>query len=116
MPSKKRTRAKKRTRTKNAASKSNTVASAVRAAVGRLQNDVTPAVPEKPRKSSPPGEGTEVVWPRGVETRLGLTPWTRWRWERDGKLPQRDVCIGGRTGWKPATIAAALGSKASAAT
>ena len=30
---------------------------------------------------------------------------TLWRWERDGKLPDRDVFVGGRAvGWKPETI------------
>ena len=30
---------------------------------------------------------------------------TLWRWERAGKLPSRDVFIGGRAvGWRPATI------------
>lgn len=48
--------------------------------------------------------GSVVVWPRGVEERYGISPPTRWRWERAGKLPARDVSIGGRTGWKPETL------------
>jgi hypothetical protein len=48
-----------------------------------------------------------VIWPAGVEHRYDISPVTRWRWERDGKLPARDVCIGGRTGWRPDTLDAA---------
>lgn len=51
--------------------------------------------------------GTAVVWPAGVESRYGIAPVTRWKWERDGKLPARDVHIGGRSGWRPETLAAA---------
>src|SRR3954471_15432824 len=56
------------------------------------------------RKRAAPIEGTEVVWPAGVELRYGISSITRWRWERAGKLPARDVSIGGRTGWKPQTL------------
>ena len=49
--------------------------------------------------------GTGCIWPRGVELRYDISPPTRWRWERDGRLPRRDVFIGGRpVGWKPSTI------------
>jgi hypothetical protein len=51
--------------------------------------------------------GTVVVWPRGVEHRYGIKPVTRWRWERDKKLPPRDVFVNGvPIGWKPATLEA----------
>jgi predicted DNA-binding transcriptional regulator AlpA len=62
------------------------------------------------RKRSAPHGGTLATWPKGLEIQLGISAVTRWRWERDGKLPKRDVSIGGRTGWKPETIAAALSS------
>jgi hypothetical protein len=52
-------------------------------------------------------EGKRVIWPRGLELRLGISAITRWRWERAGKLPPRDVHIGGRSGWSPDTLAAA---------
>lgn len=51
--------------------------------------------------------GTSVIWPRGVEERYGISPPTRWRWEKLGRLPARDVNIGGKTGWRPETLAAA---------
>ena len=56
------------------------------------------------RKRAAPIEGTEVVWPAGVELRYGISSITRWRWERAAKLPARDVHIGGRSGWKPETL------------
>ena len=57
-----------------------------------------------------PREGKDVVWPTGLQERLGISAPTRWRWERDGKLPRRDVNIAGKTGWKPTTIAALVGA------
>ena len=51
--------------------------------------------------------GEVVIWPKGVEVRYGISAPTRWRWERDGKLPARDFNIGGRTGWRLETLDAA---------
>lgn len=59
-----------------------------------------------------PIAGDAVIWPAGVERRYGISPITRWRWERAGKLPARDVHIGGRSGWRPETLAAAESSAA----
>ena len=56
----------------------------------------------KPKRA--PTEGSRVVWPAGAEQRYGISPVTRWRWERTGRLPPRDVNIGGRTGWRPETL------------
>lgn len=52
-------------------------------------------------------KGEAVIWPKGLERRYGISPVTRWRWELSNKLPARDVHIGGRSGWKPETLAAA---------
>lgn len=60
----------------------------------------------KPTRRAPHA-GTAVIWPAGVEQRYGVSPVTRWRWERAGKLPPRDIHIGGRSGWRPETLAAA---------
>ncbi len=51
--------------------------------------------------------GNAVVWPRGAEERYGISPPTRWRWEKSGRLPPRDVNLGGKTGWRPETLEAA---------
>lgn len=51
-----------------------------------------------------PLEGTRVIWPKGLEKRYGISAPTRWRWERDGQLPARDVFVGGCRGWKPSTL------------
>jgi hypothetical protein len=51
-----------------------------------------------------PTQGTAVIWPKGLEERYGVTSVTRWRWERSGRLPKRDVNVGGKTGWRPETL------------
>lgn len=52
--------------------------------------------------------GTRCVWPRGVEERYDISAPTRWRWERVGLLPARDVFVGGKpVGWRPETLEAA---------
>lgn len=93
------------------AKKSRAVSAAVRRALIKaegVREDIRgDDAPEdlKPRRALI--EGKRVVWPRGVELRLGISAITRWRWERAGKLPPRDVHIGGRSGWSPDTLAAA---------
>ncbi len=59
---------------------------------------------EDRRKRPAPITGTAVTWPSGVEQRYGISAVTRWRWERDGLLPPRDVHVGGRDGWRPETL------------
>jgi predicted DNA-binding transcriptional regulator AlpA len=54
--------------------------------------------------------GTAVVWPAGACEILGISPWTRWRLESRGLLPQRDFRLGNRSGWQRATFEAALDS------
>lgn len=52
--------------------------------------------------------GTRVIYPRGLEIRYGISLSTRWRWEKAGRLPIRDVYVGGvAVGWRPETIEAA---------
>jgi predicted DNA-binding transcriptional regulator AlpA len=62
-------------------------------------------------------QGPAIVWPKGVEARYNISKTTRWLWEQQGKLPPRDVYIGGKAeGWRPATLEAAeAGPTASAA-
>jgi predicted DNA-binding transcriptional regulator AlpA len=57
-----------------------------------------------------------VLWPTNVQEMYGVTGPTRWRWERDGKLPPRDVYVGGKAvAWYRTTIeAAARGPQAAA--
>jgi predicted DNA-binding transcriptional regulator AlpA len=53
-------------------------------------------------------EGKGIVWPSGAALRYGVSGVTVWRWTRDGKLPKRDVFLGGvPVGWKPTTLDAA---------
>lgn len=52
--------------------------------------------------------GTHVIWPRALEHMLGLSKVTRWKWEREGRLPPRDVQIGKATGWRRETIERAI--------
>lgn len=52
--------------------------------------------------------GTVCIWPRGVEQRYDISSPTRWRWEKQGRLPARDVFVGGKAvGWRPETLDAA---------
>jgi len=66
-----------------------------------------PAAPTPKRRKPNPRYGTHVIWPVGLEERYGISLITRWRWERDGKLPPRDINIAGHTGWLISTIEAA---------
>jgi len=58
------------------------------------------------RRSRPaPLQGNAVIWPAGLRARYGISPATQVRWERAGKLPARDVFVGGRAvGWRPETL------------
>jgi predicted DNA-binding transcriptional regulator AlpA len=63
---------------------------------------------KRPKRTARGGAGTHVVWPVGVELRYGITKATRWRWEREKKLPPRDFYLDGEAvGWRPATLDAA---------
>jgi predicted DNA-binding transcriptional regulator AlpA len=67
----------------------------------------SPAQARDRRKRHAPVERV-ILRPRDVELRYDISAPTRWRWERTGKLPPRDVFIGGRpAGWRPATLDAA---------
>lgn len=68
------------------------------------QRTVAPAS----RRRGGPIQGERLVWPQGVQKRYGINVVTRWRWERQGKLPPRDVFVGGKAvGWRPETLDAA---------
>ncbi len=59
-----------------------------------------------PGKKIGPRQGAVVIWPSGVQERYGISAQTLWRWEKLGRLPPRDISIGGKTGWRPATLEA----------
>jgi len=68
-----------------------------------MSQSLPPRAPKRIRDS-----GTCVVYPRGLEARYGISLSTRWRWERAGRLPPRDVFVGGApVGWRPETLEAA---------
>ena len=68
---------------------------------------------EKIRSKRAPRAGTRIVWPKGLEEQLGISAPTRWRWERDKKLPPRDAFIDGKPkGWRPETLDAVLNGSA----
>ena len=72
---------------------------------------MTSEAPETPKRTHGGGallRGSRVIWPAGLQVMLGISAPTRWRWEKDGKLPARDVNFGGRTGWRAETIEAYL--------
>jgi hypothetical protein len=56
------------------------------------------------RRKSHMAEGTRVVWPRGACARYDISSVTLWRWERRGRMPARDVHVGGKSGWRPETL------------
>jgi hypothetical protein len=69
-------------------------------------------VAAKPLKIGP-RRGSGIVYPKGCEEFFGVSPVTRWRWERLGKLPPRDAFVGGRAaGWKPETLERAMNGAA----
>ncbi len=62
----------------------------------------------KPRAKRTTREGTRCVKPINVQARLGYSSVTVWRMERDGRLPARDVFVGGKAvGWRPETLESA---------
>jgi predicted DNA-binding transcriptional regulator AlpA len=53
--------------------------------------------------------------PTDVQRRYGISAVTRWRWEKSGRIPPRDLFIGGEAyGWKESTLVAAESAKAGA--
>jgi hypothetical protein len=56
-------------------------------------------------KAAAHAAGPVIVYPRGVEIRYQISAPTRWRWERDSRLPKRDVFLGSKAiGWRPTTL------------
>lgn len=46
-----------------------------------------------------------VLWPKDLQHRYQISPQTLYRWERTGRVPRRDVRIGGvASGWYRSTI------------
>jgi len=63
------------------------------------------ALPPQHKRKRARTVGTRCIWPSGLRDRYGVSAPTLWRWERAGKLPTRDVFVGGRAvGWRPETI------------
>lgn len=58
-----------------------------------------------------------IVWrPVDVETLLNVSAVTRWRMERDGRLPARDFFLDDKPiGWYPQTLTAAFAPRAACA-
>lgn len=69
---------------------------------------------KKPGRGRPlgnPGKfrmrGGVIVWPKAIEARYDISRTTRYLWEQSGRLPPRDVFIGGKAaGWSPAVLEA----------
>ena len=60
----------------------------------------------KPKRQGP-RRGTGIIYPAGIQERYDISAVTRWRWEKAGRLPARDLFIGGvAEGWRPETIEA----------
>lgn len=70
--------------------------------------------PRATRQKRTRAVGTACIWPCGVEQMFDISAPTRWRWEKVGLLPPRDVFVGGRAvGWRPETLDAAARGPAS---
>lgn len=70
------------------------------------ETDMTKVQRQKPIRVR--GHGTRCIWPRGMAERFGVSDVTIWRWEKAGRLPPRDVFLGGvAIGWRPETLEAA---------
>jgi hypothetical protein len=66
--------------------------------------------------TSSPAVDDRILWPPDVQRRYRISAPTRWRWERAGKLPARDVFVGTRSGWRASTLEGAERGPASADT
>jgi predicted DNA-binding transcriptional regulator AlpA len=73
-----------------------------------LAGEVRPESRSRRRNRIALKRGTNVIWPAGLQERYGISAPTRWRWERIGRIPPRDVHLkNGKSGWRPETIEAA---------
>lgn len=48
----------------------------------------------------------DILYPNDLCERWGISRPTLWRWEKNEKLPKRDVTVGGKTAWYRSTIEA----------
>jgi predicted DNA-binding transcriptional regulator AlpA len=61
---------------------------------------------EKLRTTSKPAD--RILRPVAIEQRYGVSGPTRWRWEKSGRLPPRDVFLNGKPwGWRESSLVAA---------
>ena len=75
----------------------------------------TAAAPIERRKDPLAPNQRRLVRPHELEERYNISTPTRWRWEKNGKLPKRDVYVGGvLAGWRPETLDAAERGQAAA--
>jgi predicted DNA-binding transcriptional regulator AlpA len=70
------------------------------------QGDSMTEMPKRKPRKRPPHAGTAAVWPQGVQQMFDISAPTRWRYEKTGKLPPRDVHLGSKSGWRHETLAA----------
>lgn len=60
--------------------------------------------PDSDRNPSP--DPDRVLWRRDLAARYNVCRETVWRWQKAGKIPEPDVRIGDREGWRTGTIRA----------
>lgn len=72
---------------------------------------VSPAAQVSKRQPRESVFAPSVCWPSDASRLLNISAVTLWRWERKGLLPERDVHVGNRSGWRPDTLLTNIGHK-----